>query len=245
MAGLSAAPNPKNAPWGPGHPGWSEGASGLGATAGTAQTAGIPAQNAPNAASSSPQFDLSSILRNFGSGPQPTAPMTNTSSPNPTINKINDAQLKDFSGDMNAGALGRASDIAIRDNAENERLAARQNAASRGVSGGGVEDLQQSAITRDTLRSQTGARVGITNDAEMRRAALGGQIAGQAAMDENLQNQQRALALNQQSMYAQQQQQARDSELDLMGKVLNLFGEKDLFGASGTSGRNPNSFGFG
>lgn len=193
----------------------------------------------PKTAAAKPQFDISSLLQGFGQSPAPAAPMTNTSSANPTITKVNENQLKAFEGDMNAGALGRASDIAIRDNAENERKAARQNAAARGVSGGGVEDIQQAGITRDTLRNQTGARVGITNDAEARRASLGGQIAGQAAMDENLQNQQRVTAMNQQNMYAQQQQSARANELSLIKSVLDLFGEDDLFSGQAESPAAP------
>lgn len=176
-----------------------------------------------------PQFDLSSLLKGFGQPQAPQGPMTNTSTANPTITKINESQMKAFEGDMNAGALGRASDIAIRDNAENERKAARQNAASRGVSGGGIEDIQQGGITRDVLRNQAGARVGITNDAEARRASLGGQIAGQAALDENLQNQQRVTAMNQQAQYAQQQQTARQTELSNIRNIIDLFGEDDLF----------------
>ena len=197
----------------------------------------LAAAATPKTEAAKPQFDLSSLLQGFGQSP--AAPMTNTSSANPTITKVNENQLKAFEGDMNAGALGRASDIAIRDNAENERKGARQNAAARGVSGGGIEDIQQAGITRDTLRNQTGARVDITNDAEGRRAALGGQIAGQAAMDENLQNQQRVTAMNQQNMYAQQQQSARANELSLIKSVLDLFGEDDLFSGQAESPTAP------
>lgn len=157
--------------------------------------------------------------------------MVNTSTPNPTITAVNQNQMKDFLGDMNVGNLSRASDIEIRDAAESERKAARQNAAARGVSSGGVEDIQQAGITSSVLSNQTKARVGIKNDAEARRAALGAQIAGQAAMDENLQNQQRNTGINQQSMQFQQAQAVRDSDLARFSKVLDLFGGGSLFAA--------------
>lgn len=187
------------------------------------------------------QVDYSALLKAFGgvqgiaSMTQPTqaqapTPLTNVSTPNPTINKVNEAQLATFGGDMNAGALGRQSDIAIRDNAENERKALRESMSSRGVSGGGLADVGQAAISRDTIRAQSGARAAITNDAEARRASLGGQIANQAALDENLQNQQRSLALNQQQLAAQQQQAADQHQLDRISQVLNLFGSVGLFG---------------
>lgn len=155
--------------------------------------------------------------------------MVNTSTPNPTINAVNQNQMKDFLGDMNVGNLSRASDIEIRDAAESERKAARQNAATRGVSSGGVEDIQQAGITSSVLSNQTKARVGLKNEGEMRRAALGGQIAGQAAMDENLQNQQRNTGINQQSMQFQQAQAVRDADLNRFSKVLSMFGADSLF----------------
>jgi hypothetical protein len=155
--------------------------------------------------------------------------MVNTSTQNPTITAVNQAQLKDFQGDMNVGNLSRASDIEIRDAAENERKAARQNAAARGVSSGGVEDIQQAGITSSVLSNQSKARVALKNEGEARRAGLGGQIAGQAAMDENLQNQQRNTGINQQSMQFQQQQAIRDSDLARFGKVLDFFASPTLF----------------
>lgn len=177
-----------------------------------------------------PTVDYSAMLKAFApTTPAPIEPMVNTSTPNPTITAVNQAQLKDFQGDMNVGNLSRASDIEIRDAAENERKAARQNAAARGVSSGGVEDIQQAGITSSVLSNQSKARVALKNEGEARRAGLGGQIAGQAAMDENLQNQQRNTGINQQSMQFQQQQAIRDSDLARFGKVLDFFASPTLF----------------
>lgn len=245
MAGMGSTSSQGTGPRLPGYEAYKNADGSASSVKGIGQVAYAPPPKAPIAPPSSPaaatasasapasvpRFDLGGILKTFGAGtPQASAPMTNTSSPNPTISEINRLQLERAKGDMNVGNLGRASDIAIRDNAENERKAARQNAASRGVSGGGIEDLQQGAISRDTLRRQTGARVDIANDGEARRDNLYGQIAGQAAMEENLQGAQRAEARNLQSLAYQQQQAARTNELSLIRSVLDLFGEEDLFG---------------
>ena len=210
---------------------------GSAASRGTSVGLAVPGRSRPGSgpAGAAPRPktpDYSAILKSFSPSATPAAPaqpMVNTSTPNPTINSINDAQMKDFQGDMNAGNLSRQSDIEIRDAAESERKAARQNAAARGVSSGGVEDIQQAGITSSVLSNQTKARVGIKNDAEARRAALGAQIAGQAAMDENLQNQQRNTGINQQSELFREQQSARDSELARFSKILDFFGAGTIF----------------
>lgn len=189
-------------------------------------------------ATSTPAVDYSALLKSFApSQPAPAQPMTNTSTPNPTITEINQIQLERAKGDMNAGNLGRASDIAIRDNAENERKASRERMAFQGTSGGGYADSKQSAITRDTLQRQSGARTDIANDAERRRDALLGQVAGQAAQDEQLQDQQRNTALRQQQTNQQAVESARSNELAQFRNVLDLFDtvEQDsgFFGGSG------------
>lgn len=211
----------------------------------------VAGRNMGRAASAPPPVDYSAILKQFGNsggstpgahgvvqgGPAaalaassaamagaPTPSMTNTSTPNPTITAINAKQLERANGDMNVGALTRASDISIRDNAENERKAANERLAGRGVSGAGLEDAVQGGITRDTLRMQTGAGVAIKNDAEARRDSLYGQIAGQAATDENLQNQQRNTGINQQQVNFQEADRSREAELSLFRNALDLFG---------------------
>jgi len=216
-------------------------ASGIGEIPGRVPVKAAPIKAAPvpsTAVKAAPSpVDYSAILQAFGpssqTGPSSPAsapaPMVNTSTPNPTITAVNQAQIKDFQGDMNAGNLSRQSDIEIRDAAENERKAARQNAAARGVSSGGVEDIQQAGITSAVLANQTKARVGLKNEGEMRRAALGGQIAGQAAVDENLQNQQRNTGINQQSMQFQHEQALRDADLARFRTVLDMFGGGSLF----------------
>lgn len=123
--------------------------------------------------------------------------MTNTSSPNPTINTVNEAQLKAFNGDMNAGRASQLAAGQIRDSAEGELKAMRGGAARRGVSGGGLEGNLEGDIRGNTLRNIAGSSANIAMDAEMRRNALGGQIVGQAATEENLQNQQRNTAIRQ------------------------------------------------
>lgn len=122
--------------------------------------------------------------------------MTNTSTPNPTINAVNEAQLKAFNGDMNAGRASQLAAGQIRDSAEGE-LKAMRGAARRGVSGGGLEGNIERDIRSNTLRNIAGSSANIAMDAEMRRNALGGQIIGQAATEENLQNQQRNTAIRQ------------------------------------------------
>lgn len=265
MAGLgssSAAPSSRGTSTGYSpYSGLSSGASGIGQRTYAAPVAPSAPAAAPRPTSAAPSIspvvqrstpvgggqqgvDFSAIFKAFGatappsvsSPATPATPLTNTSTPNPTINRVNEAQLNKFENGGNAEALGRASDIAIRDNAENERKALRESQSSRGVSGGGLSDVGQAAISRDTIRNQAGARVGITNDAELRQNALGGQIAGQAALDENLQNQQRSLALNQQQLQAQIQQSEADRQLARLGTVLNLFGSPDLFSAAAGSG---------
>ena len=98
------------------------------------------------------------------------------------------------------------------------------SATARGVSGGGVESLANSAIDRSVLQDQTKARVGIANDWEARKQGVLRDYAGNAATDENLQNTQRNTALNQQALTYQQQQGAQSHELQMLSTVLSLFG---------------------
>lgn len=171
-----------------------------------------------------PKVNYEALMKTFAAPPPAAAqPMTNVSSPNPTITKINEIQMGRAQGDMNAGNLGRASDIAIRDNAENERKAERDRAGAMGYSGGGVAGSRQGAITRDVLRAQTGARVGILNDAEARRDNLYGQVAGQAAIDERLQDQQRNTGIRQQQANTQQVESARSAQRNAFRDVMDLF----------------------
>jgi hypothetical protein len=154
-------------------------------------------------------------------------PLSNTATPNPLIAKINEIQMNRATGDLGAGAETKAANINIRDQAENERKALRENLGARGVSGGGIEGLGESAISRATLQNQTKAGVDIQNDAERRRDALYGQVAGQEAAQEAIQRAQQNVAINQGELALAQSKAANQSVFD----KLNLF--KSLIDLSG------------
>ncbi len=162
--------------------------------------------------------------------PPPPA-MTNTSTPNPTISKINEAQMGRFENDMGAGRASQVAAGQIRDSAEGELKAMRGGAARRGVSGGGLEANLEGDIRGQTVRNIAGSSTAISQDAELRRDALGGQIAGQAAMDENLQDQQRNTAIRQMEAQSNtrlaEERGQRDAMRDRMAMFENLMDIED------------------
>jgi hypothetical protein len=171
---------------------------------------------------------------------------TNTATPNARIGRINDAQEARFSGDMGAGAEIRDSSIALRKSKENEDLAARQRSAAMG--GGGASDVGQFGRDRALITSTGGANASILNDAERRRDALGGQIVGQEATSEGLQQNQLSGNRAQQQLALQAQQQAstermnqqqlqiahQQAQQQAINNQLSIF--KDLFGGEGIFG---------
>lgn len=185
-----------------------------------------PTQSTTAQKSSAPAIDYAAILNQFGNNNSSQQQMTNTSTPNTGINWANEKLKSLYEGGGNVEALGRQTAGQIRDDAENLRKGARDSATSRGVSGGGVESLANSAIDRSVLQDQTKARVGIANDWEARKQGILRDYAGNSATDENLQNQQRNTAMNQQQIQYQQQQAQQSHELDMLSKVLGLFGGK-------------------
>lgn len=188
-------------------------------------------------------MDYRKVLNSFGqnqsandSSGSSSSGMTNTSTPNPGIGWANDELKKLYEGGGNVDALSRQAAGSIRDDAENLRKAAGDSAASRGVSGGGVEGIANASIDRNVLQSQAKARVGITNDWEARKQGVLRDYAGNAATDEGLQNTQRNTALNQQQLQYQEQQGQQTHELDMLSKVLDLFGSPDIFGGGSAGG---------
>jgi len=171
---------------------------------------------------------------------------TNTATPNARIGRINDAQEARFSGDMGAGAEIRDSSIALRKSKEMEDLAARQRSAAMG--GGGASDVGQFGRDRALITSTGGANASILNDAERRRDALGGQIVGQEATSEGLQQNQLSGNRAQQQLALQAQQQAstermneqqmqiarQQAQQQAINNQLSIF--KDLFGGEGIFG---------
>lgn len=181
-------------------------------------------------------------LQGMGGGQpaQASAPLqatVNTATPNARIERVNAAQEAQFSGDMNAGNMMRKSSIDIRKQAEQERLAARQRAAASGTSGGGTENVQNSAISRAQITAQGGANADILNNAELRRASLGGQIVGQEATQQNLQGNQLDRAMAQQQMALNERQNERQNQIAQqeayqrgIANQISIF--KDLFSGS-------------
>lgn len=173
--------------------------------------------------SAPPQQRQAPIQMPVAPPPTNTGPMTNTSTPNPTITKINQAQMGRFEGDMGAGRASQVAAGQIRDSAEGELKAMRGGAARRGVSGGGLEANLEGDIRGQTVRNIAGSSTAISQDAELRRDALGGQIAGQAAMDENLQNQQRNTAIRQMEAQSQTRLAEERGQRDAMRDRMAMF----------------------
>lgn len=173
--------------------------------------------------------DYNAVLRSFankaGAAPAPAAPaITNTSTANPGIGYAN-TQLKSlYEGGGNVDALGRQAAGNIRDDAENLRKGARDSAARRGVGGGSIESLANTEIDRAVLQEQGKARVGIANAWEERKQGVLRDYAGNAATDENLQNQQRVTGLNQANLAFSREDAARQAQRDQWNDVLSLFG---------------------
>ena len=155
---------------------------------------------------------------------------TNTSTANPGIGWANDKLKGLYEGGGNVDALSRQAAGSIRDDAENLRKGARDSAAMRGVSGGGVEAIANSTIDREVLQAQGKARVGIANDWEARKQGILRDVAGNSATDENLQNQQRNTGINQASFDFQRANAARQAERDYFQDLFNLAGSFGLFG---------------
>lgn len=150
-------------------------------------------------------------------------PTVNTSTANPGIGWANDKLKGLYEGGGNVEALSRQTAGSIRDDAENLRKGARDSAAMRGVSGGGVEGIANSAIDREVLQAQGKARVGIANDWEARKQGILQDVAGNSATDENLQNQQRNTGINQDSLDFQRSNAARQAERDQFKDLFDLF----------------------
>lgn len=166
--------------------------------------------------------------------------MTNTSSPNPLVGKINARQMLDFEGDLGAKRAAQVAAGQIADSGAQAEKAALGGLRRRGVTGGGLEGNVVSSIAGDTQRAIAGSSANIGLQKEDMRMRLGGQIAGQALSSDAAQNDQRRLALQQYQTESdtrlreeQARRQALEDQISLFSRMSDL-GSGGVFGGGGS-----------
>lgn len=159
---------------------------------------------------------------------QPSAPLVNSSTTNPTVDgTVLPALIKRAEGGMGADTAIRLAHGATRDALSGTLKELEGGAARRGVGGTGAEGIQKGRAATKAQQQMAGQSAQIAYGAEQDRNNLYKDIAGIAQGSDSMQNEQRRLGLSQwqaqQSVGLQQQQinNAKDDRLfSLITKAL-------------------------
>jgi hypothetical protein len=207
---------------------------GLGINSGFVQSygGGSPVAQGAQGASGAPaqqQIDPNVLKSLTGMLNQPQAQVpaiNNTSNPNPTAVTAQNALMGRAQGDMGAADAMRLSTVGIRDAASGMMRELAGNRSRRGVSGTGVDSIQDAGVANNALRAISGKNSQIAFDSERAKDKQLFGVADLALNQDASQRADRALANDQyqtaSNAAAQQQQlqfQKFRSVLDLLGPL--------------------------
>lgn len=196
---------------------WGFGVSGGGGAAGNGA---VGASGAAGGGTAIPQSVINALT-------QPVAnqvpAINNTAAANPQAMAANNALMQRAQGDMGAADAMRLSTVGIRDAASGLMKELAGNRTRRGVSGTGVDSIQDASVASNALRNISGANSQIAFQSERAKDQQFTNVRG-GALDQDASNRaDRQLALNQYDSANQTALAQQRLQQEKLQSVLNLL----------------------
>lgn len=210
---------------------------GIGSSSGGAVTRGVggrrvgpvnPTSQAPQPSPAQPPTEVLNYLKNMGPVGQ-VPPINNTSTPNPNVTDVTNTLSERAKGDMGAADAMRLSTVGIRDAASGLMKELGGNRARRGVSGTGVDSIQDAGVASDAMRQIAGANSKIAFDSERAKDAQLFGIGNLSLGHDASQRQDRSLALDQYNSANTAALNQQRLQLEKMNSVLSLLSGRGMF----------------